>query len=88
MAPTRKTRPGASGQSLGGANARQVGGLHYRSAIQHWDFVIANDIPYLEAQVIKYVCRWRKKNGLADLEKAQHFLQKLIEVNKKPPHRK
>lgn len=71
-----------------GANRRQVGGEHYRSPIQHWDFVIANDIPYLEAQIIKYVCRWRKKGGLADLEKAKHFLEKLIEVNTKLPKKR
>jgi hypothetical protein len=62
------------------ANERQVGGTHYRSEIQHWDYVVANDIPYLEAQVIKYLTRWRKKNGLEDVYKAQHYLQKLIEV--------
>jgi len=59
-------------------NARQVGGTHYRAPIQHWDFVLANDIPYMEAQIIKYVMRWRKKNGIQDLEKARHFLEKLI----------
>lgn len=62
------------------ANDRQVGGKHYNMGIQHWDLVIANDIPYLEAQIIKYVMRWRNKNGLQDLEKARHFLDKLIET--------
>lgn len=62
------------------ANSRQVGGNHYLSPIQHWDYIVANDIPYLEAQVIKYLTRWRKKNGLEDVYKAQHYLQKLIEV--------
>lgn len=62
------------------SNDRQVGGSHYRSDIQHWDYVLANGIPYLEAQVIKYLTRWRKKNGLEDVMKAQHYLDKLIEV--------
>ena len=66
------------------ANDHQVGGAHYRSPIQHWDFVLANDIPYLEAQIIKYVYRWRKKGGLQDLEKARHFLEKLIQSNPDP----
>jgi hypothetical protein len=66
------------------ANSRQVGGDHYKTSIQHWDYVIANDIPYLEAQIIKYVTRWRKKNGIQDLRKAQHFLDKLIEINEPP----
>lgn len=66
------------------ANDRQVGGAHYHSEIQHWDFVLANDIPYMEAQIIKYVYRWRKKGGIQDLKKAQHFLEKLIEWNATP----
>jgi len=64
------------------ANARQIGGTHYATPIQHWDVVIANEIPYLEAQILKYVMRWRTKDGLDDLKKAEHFLQKLMEVNK------
>jgi len=64
------------------ANQRQVGGSHYQSPIQHWDYVLANDIPYMEAQIIRYITRWRKKGGLSDLHKAQHFLEKLIEVNR------
>jgi len=63
------------------ANETQVGGKHYKGvAIQHWDMVAANGLGYFEGQVSKYVTRWRKKNGLEDLNKAKHFLQKLIEV--------
>ena len=47
--------------------------------------MLANDIPYLEAQIIKYVMRWRSKNGVEDLDKASHFLQKLRETAD-PPH--
>lgn len=65
------------------ANKKQVGGTHYKLlTIQHWDYVIANGIPYMEAQVIKYVSRWQNKNGLEDLEKAKHYLEKLIEVER------
>jgi hypothetical protein len=65
------------------ANDQQVGGSHYRKlAIQHWDYVVANGIPYLEARAIAYLTRWRDKGGLEDLLKAQHFVQKLIEVAK------
>lgn len=62
------------------ANDKQVGGSHYqRLAIQHWDYVLANTLPYLEAQITRYVSRWRNKNGLQDLGKAAHYLEKLIE---------
>jgi hypothetical protein len=63
------------------ANEIQVAGTHYKSqAIQPWDYIISNEIPYMEGNVIKYVSRWRDKGGLDDLRKAQHYLQKLIEV--------
>ena len=62
------------------ANMRQVSGNHYRSKIQHWDYVIENDLDYFQGQITKYVTRWKKKNGLDDLLKAQHFLQKYIET--------
>ena len=63
------------------ANDRQVGGSHYKSQFQHWDFVAYYlDNRYLEGQVTKYVSRWRKKNGLQDLEKAEHFLSKLEDL--------
>ena len=62
------------------ANERQVGGEHYKSPIQHWDYVAANDLDYFQAQITKYVTRWKKKNGLQDLQKARHFLDKYIEL--------
>lgn len=59
---------------------KQVGGDHYRDlAIQPIEFIVANDIPYREANVIKYVTRWRSKNGVEDLRKARHYLDMLIE---------
>lgn len=70
-------------QKKSGANSRQVGGTHYKDqAIQPWDFIVANDLPFLEGSVIKYVARHRQKGGVEDLEKAKHFLEKLIEVEK------
>ena len=68
------------------ANEEQVGGGHYKGAsIEHWDFVLMHNIPYMEAQVIKYMMRWRKKNGIEDLRKAEHFIRKLIEVELQQP---
>lgn len=62
------------------ANDRQINGDHYRGAIQTWDYIVANDLGFLEGNIVKYVTRFRKKNGVQDLEKARHYLDKLIEV--------
>lgn len=63
------------------ANANQVGGTHYKSkAIQPWDYVASNGLGFFEGNVVKYLTRWRDKGGVADLRKAQHYIQKLIEV--------
>jgi len=64
------------------ANNRQVGGEHYRTDIQHWDYVAANNLDYFQGQITKYVTRWKKKGGIKDLEKARHFLDKYIELAK------
>lgn len=60
---------------------KQVGGSHYRDMkIQPVEFIHANDIPFIEGNVIKYVTRWQSKGGVADLEKAKHFIELLIEM--------
>ena len=59
----------------------QIGGNHYKEMkIQPVEFIYANNIPFIEASVIKYVCRHKNKNGKQDIEKAIHFLQQLIEL--------
>ena len=62
------------------ANNKQIGGDHYKGAMQPWDFIISNNLGYLEGTAIKYLARWRKKNGVEDLRKAVHFIEKLIET--------
>lgn len=63
---------------------KQVGGQHYKDLkIQPVEYIHANKIPFCEGNVIKYVSRWRDKGGIADLEKAKHFIELLIELEKK-----
>jgi len=62
------------------ANDKQIGGEHYISPIQPWDYIAANGIGFFEGNVIKYVSRWKTKGGIEDLRKAQHYLEKLIEI--------
>jgi hypothetical protein len=64
----------------------QVGGTHYTSkTIQPWDVMSAwmtrdEFAAYLRGNVIKYIARYKDKNGVEDLKKAQHYLEKLIDV--------
>jgi hypothetical protein len=59
----------------------QILGNHYKDLpIQPVEYIHANNIGYMEGNVIKYVSRWRKKNGIADLEKAKHYIDLLIEL--------
>lgn len=63
------------------ANERQVGGDHYKTGgEEHWDRVHRLELDYFQGQITKYVERWKKKNGIQDLRKAQHFLDKYIEL--------
>ncbi len=71
----------SGGMEEASALERQVGGDHYKSmAIQPIEFIAANDLGFCEGNVIKYVCRWRSKGGIKDLEKARHYLDLLIEA--------
>lgn len=62
------------------ANNKQVGGNHYKTNIEPWDAITDWGLGYLDGSAVKYLSRWHKKGGIQDLEKAIHFLQKLIEV--------
>ncbi len=60
---------------------KQVGGEHYKDMfIQPVQYIHANALGYFEGNVIKYISRWRKKNGVADLEKAKHYIELLIQL--------
>lgn len=64
-------------------NDKQIGGKHYKAEYQHWDLVADLKLPYFEAVATKYITRWKKKNGAEDLDKAVHYLEKLIEISEK-----
>lgn len=62
----------------------QVGGDHYKdNKIQVWDAIHDWGLGYFSGNVIKYVARHQKKNGVEDLKKARHYLDKLISMSEK-----
>ena len=70
------------------ASKRQVGGMHYVAQdVQPWEAMEAWMSPeefrgFLRGNVIKYVARCNEKGGRQDLEKAAHYLEKLLEVSR------
>lgn len=60
---------------------KQEGGVHYtKCAIQPIEYIHANKLGFIEGNVIKYITRWRDKNGIQDLKKIIHYVELLIEL--------
>lgn len=58
----------------------QIGGDHYsKMKIQPFQYSMENGLDPMQHTIIKYVTRFRDKNGLADLQKARHVIDLLIE---------
>lgn len=61
----------------------QIGGSHYKKfSIQPIEFITKNNLGYIEGNIIKYICRYKDKNGIEDLKKAKHYLDILIQNEK------
>ena len=62
---------------------KQVGGNHYKNyKIQPVEFIIKNNIGFVEGNIIKYILRFKEKGGAVDLEKAKHYIELLIDSTK------
>lgn len=60
---------------------KQEGGDYYKNmAIQPVEFITANELGFLEGNVIKYVCRHHAKNGAQDIKKAIHYCELLLQT--------
>lgn len=53
---------------------------HYNEGIEAWDYIISHNMNFLEGNIIKYITRYKHKNGLEDLKKVRQYLDKLIET--------
>lgn len=57
----------------------QIDGNHYsKLVIQPMQYSMANKLDPCQHTIIKYVTRFRDKNGRVDLEKAKHVIDMLI----------
>ena len=60
---------------------KQIAGSHYRMfPIQPIEFIVKNNIPFIEGNIIKYICRWQEKGGVDDLDKVIHYVELLKEL--------
>ena len=52
---------------------------HYaKCAIEPLEYITKNNLGFCEGNIVKYVTRWKNKNGVEDLEKAKYYLERLI----------
>lgn len=78
-----KPEPAITQSRLATANDKQIDGEHYTTQpIQTWDYISQNNLSFMQGNAIKYIARCYKKhdNPLPDLLKAQHYIEKLIEI--------
>ena len=80
--PAKKSKPKSSHPTS--PLSKQVGGGHYKKyKIQPIEFIHANDLPFIEGNIVKYITRWRDKGGVETLNKIKHYVDLLIELESK-----
>jgi len=61
-----------------------IGGTHYKMLpIEPWEIIERNNMGFFDGNALKYIMRFKLKNGIEDLKKARHYLDKLIEMSEK-----
>lgn len=69
------------------AKDQQIGGSHYKNkGIQPIDYILSNNLGFCEGNIVKYITRYKDKNGVEDLKKAKHYIDFLIEHIEKSPN--
>ena len=64
------------------ASDTMIGGTHYKMLpIEPWEIIERNNMSFFEGNCLKYIMRYKLKNGVEDLKKARHYLDKLIEMS-------
>ena len=59
----------------------QIGGQHYKEySIQPIEYIVKNNLGFIEGSIVKYITRYKEKNGVEDLNKIKHYIDLLIEL--------
>ena len=84
MTYKRKAKVAEPSESVKKPSETQIGGNHYSDmTIQPIEFIHKNGLSFIQGNVIKYVCRYKDKGGIQDLNKAKHYIDLLIEFEEK-----
>lgn len=60
---------------------KQEGGNHYKDLIiQPVEYIMKNNLDFLQGNIIKYATRHKDKNGAEDLRKVIHYAQLALEL--------
>ena len=59
---------------------KQVGGSHYKDCkIMPIEYIYKNNLDFLEGNVVKYITRYKTKNGIEDIRKVIHYAELILE---------
>ena len=68
------------------AFSEQIGGSHYKDMpFQPIQLISMLDLDFFQGNVVKYVSRYKLKDGVRDLEKAKHYCRMAMEMEKSSP---
>lgn len=60
---------------------KQIGGSHYRNkGLQPIELIVALNLNFIEGNIVKYITRYKEKNGVQDIMKCIHYSQLAIEL--------
>ena len=59
-------------------NTADIDPVHYHMEIEPFDYIHDNQMNFAEGNVVKYITRWRYKDGIKDLYKAKQYIEMLI----------
>lgn len=63
---------------------KQIDGTHYKDMpIQPWEIIEENRLDYFEGAALKYLLRWKQKDGVVDLDKIIHYVERIKELAQK-----
>jgi hypothetical protein len=62
--------------------SKQVSGTHYKNCeIQPVEYIVKNNLDFLEGNIVKYITRHRTKGeGSADIKKVIHYAELILEL--------